>query len=234
LTGATGGIGRAIAQALAGSGAGLVLSARKAQSLEDLAAGLDRRREECLCLPADLCDPTAPARLVRETLAWRGGLDGLILCAGGARFTFFERLTAEEYDAAIRVNFTANIELVREALTHLKRQSRSWIIFINTIASRAPAPPRGTAYLPPKAALRFFADGLFSEIRDAGVSVTSILPDLTDTPLIPKSLGYDCSTLIRPESVAGAVMYSLTASPDVCVSEVHLRPQPSLRILHSP
>lgn len=229
LTGATGATGYAIARALAGSGARLVLSGRRIDRLAALTAELKLRGGDSVGVVADLSERTAPRQLVEEALSWGGRLDGVVLCAGGARFTFFERLTDEELEAGLRLNFVANVELVREVLPHLKLQRRSWIIFINTIASRAPAPPRGTAYLPAKAALRFFADGLFSEIRDAGVSVTSILPDLTDTTMVPESLAYDRSTLIRPESVADAVVYSLNCTADVCVSEIHLRPQPSLR-----
>jgi len=229
LTGATGGTGLAIARALVRHGASVFASGRDEGRLAALASELNQEGP-CAHAAADLLQPGAPDLLVKQAAAWKGRLDALVLCAGGARFTFFERLTKDEFDAALRLNLTANVDLVRESLPHLQKRKRAWIVCVNTIASREPAPPRGTAYLSAKVGLRYFADGLFSEIRDKGISVTSILPDLTDTPMVPESLNYDRSTLIRPESVANAVLYALSNGPDVCITEIHLRPQPSLRL----
>jgi NADP-dependent 3-hydroxy acid dehydrogenase YdfG len=231
LTGATGGTGLAIARALARHGAFVFASGRDEGRLSALVSELNQKASGAKGAAADLLQPGTPDFLVKQAVGWKGRLDALVLCAGGARCTFFERLTKAEFDAALRLNLTANVDLVRESLPHLQKQKRGWIVCVNTIASREPAPPRGTAYLSAKVGLRYFADGLFSEIRDKGISVTSILPDLTDTPMVPESLNYDRSTLIRPESVARAVLYAFSNDPDVCITEIHLRPQPSLRRL---
>ena len=229
LTGATGGTGLAIARALVRQGAFVFASGRDESRLAALVNELNQVGPCAHGAAADLLQPGAPDLLVKQAVAWRERLDALVLCAGGARFTFFERLTRDEFDAALRLNLMANVDLVRESLPHLQKRKRGWIICVNTIACREPAPPRGTAYLSAKVGLRYFADGLFSEIRDKGISITSILPDLTDTPMVPENLNYDRSTLIRPESVANAVLYALSNGPDVCITEIHLRPQPSLR-----
>ena len=229
LTGATGGTGLAIARELSGQGLPLVLSGRNEDRLQTFRKELSNRGGEVETVACDLFEPSAPEKLVESALAWRGRLDALILCAGGSRFTFFERMSKSDFDHSLRLNLSANVDLVRQALPHLKSRPRGWIIMVNTIASREPAPPRGSAYLAAKAGLRYFADGLFSEVRDSGISVTSILPDLTDTPLVPASLGYDRRTLIRPRSVAQAVLFAMSNDADCCVTEIHLRPQPSLR-----
>ncbi len=229
ITGASGGIGHEVVRRLARQGSRLALTGRSRERLHALAQEVSDAGGSPLVLPANLEEPGVPEGLVREVVRWGGGLRGVISCAGGARFTFFSRLTKEEFDAAIRVNLLAPIDLVRAALPHLIEHPRSWAIFVSTIAAREPAPPRGTSYLAAKAGLIHFAEAFFAEIRDQGVTVSSILPDLTDTALVPKSLGLDRKTLIRPSSVADAVLFAMTSSPDVCVTELHLRPQPSLK-----
>jgi 3-oxoacyl-[acyl-carrier protein] reductase len=234
VTGATGGIGQTVAEALVAEGARLFLTGRNRQKLEVLKGRLGRSGSTIAATDADLTDPAQRAALVPAALAWSGVLDGLVLCAGGARFTFFSRLTPDEFDSGIQLNLLANVELVRHALPHLTARSRSWIVFVNTIASREPAPPRGSAYLTAKAGLRYFADTLFAELRDSNVSVTSILPDLTATPLVTDQLDVAPESLIAPPSVARAVVYAMTNDPDACVTEIHLRPQPSLRRRSTP
>jgi short-subunit dehydrogenase len=229
VTGASGGIGREIVLRLACQGSKLALTGRSRERLDALAQEASEVGASVIVLPANLEEPGVPERLVSEVVRWGGGVRGVISCAGGGRFTFFSRLSKEEFDAAIRLNLLAPIDLVRAALPYLIEHPRSWAIFVNTIAAREPAPPRGSAYLAAKAGLIHFAEAFFAEIRDRGVTVSSILPDLTDTALVPESLGYDRYTLIRPSSVADAVLFAMTSSPDVCITELHLRPQPSLR-----
>jgi short-subunit dehydrogenase len=229
VTGASGGIGQAVARALAGCGVRVVVSGRRVEALERLGHDLRATGAACTAIAADLAEPGAPERLVRAAVAWSGALHGVVSCAGAARFTFFARIEPAEFDRALRVNLLAPIELVRAALPTLTTAPRSWVVLINTIAAREPAPPRGTAYLAAKAGLLHFAESLFAEARDQGISVCSILPDLTDTPMIPESLGHDRTSLLHPASVADAVVFAMTRSRDACVTELHLRPQPSLR-----
>lgn len=229
VTGATGATGGAVARLLAGQAAHLVLSGRDSKKLETLTRDLNSSGATVTGITCDLLDEAAPSHLVRCALERAGTIQGLVLCAGGARFTFFKKLTHTDFENALRLNLSVNVELIREALPYLTLHTRSWIVFINSIAAREPAPPRGTAYLAAKAGALHFAESLFSEMRDNGVSVTSILPDLIDSSMIPDVSGYDRGSLIRPESVASAVLYAMTTPPDACVTEIHLRPQPSLR-----
>jgi NAD(P)-dependent dehydrogenase (short-subunit alcohol dehydrogenase family) len=229
VTGASGGIGAAVARMLAREGARVVLTGRRTDELDRLCGELRAGGAEATAIPGDLVEPGLPARLVREAAAWGGALHGVVSCAGGGPFSLFARIDEPAFAAAIRVNLLAPIELVRAALPLLTQQSRSWVVFVNTIAAREPAPPRGSAYLSAKAGLVHFAESLFAEVRNDGVTVSSILPDLTDTPMIADALGYDRSSLIRPASVAESVLFVMTRAQDACVTELHLRPQPSLR-----
>lgn len=229
VTGASGGIGTAVARTLVRDGAKLVLTGRRADALERLCGELRADGAAVTAIAGDLVDPGTPARLVREAAAWGGGLHGVVSCAGAGPFTLFARIDEASFAAAIRVNLLAPIELARAALPLLAQHRRSWVVFVNTIAAREPAPPRGSAYLSAKAGLLHFAESLFAEIRDEGVTVSSILPDLTDTPMIPDVLGHDRSSLLQPASVAESVRFVMTRADDACVTELHLRPQPSLR-----
>ncbi len=229
VTGASGGIGGAVARALAGEGARVAVSGRRTEELDRLCDELRAGGGSAAAFPADLADREAPGRLVREAAAWGGALHGVVACAAAARFTFFARLDAADFEQALRVNLLAPIEIVRAALPLLAAAGRSWVILINSIAAREPSPPRGSSYLTAKAGLLHFAESFFAEVRDQGVSVSSILPDLTDTPMIPDALGYDRTSLIQPASVADAVVFAMTRGRDACVTELHLRPQPSLR-----
>ena len=146
VTGATGGIGEVVTEALLAEGARLFLTGRRREKLDELRSRLDPTGTAVAVMDVDLTDSAATARLIPAALAWGSVLDGLVLCAGGARFTFFARLSEADFNAGIQLNLMANVELVRQALPHLTARDRSWIVFVNTIASREPAPPRGSAY----------------------------------------------------------------------------------------
>jgi short-subunit dehydrogenase len=233
VTGGSGGIGRAVALHLASKGLRVVLSGRRLDALAAVQAEIVERGGDATVLAADLTDTNGPASLVAATLAWQGRLDGVISCAGAARFTFFNRMSAVEFTDEMQVNLLAPIAIVRAAMPELVRARRGFVVFINSIVSRAPAPARGTGYVTAKAGLLHFSESLFAEIRDSGVAVTSILPDLTDTPMIPDRLGYDRTSLIDPVSIADAVWFVITPRGHACITELHLRSQPSLRMEHA-
>jgi short-subunit dehydrogenase len=226
VTGATGGIGAAVAERLAADGQRLVLTGRSSARLQALALRLEQQGAASHGIAADLLDPAAPARLVDEAVRWGGGLGGLVCCAGGARFTFLERFCGDELEEALRLNVISVAALVRRALPHLVRRPRSHVVIVSSLAvAEPPGLERGTAYLPSKAAAAHFAAALLEEVRDRGVGVTTILPGLTDTAMVPDRLGFDRRTLIAPRSVADAVSFALRAGPDVCVTQIHLKPQ---------
>jgi short-subunit dehydrogenase len=231
VTGATGGIGQAVSLALVRSGATLVVSGRSQNRLEQIQDSLSTEGPKPIAISADLTQEGSSDQLISRILESCGRLDGLVSNAGGGPFTYFRRMGEAEFSDGLRLNLTSHIELTRAALPALIESGHGRIVFIGSIVAREPAPPRGTVYVTAKAGLLHFAESLFAEIRDSAVSVTSILPDLTDTEIVPEEFQYDRETLIRPGSIAEAVLYCMSATPDVCVSEVHLKPQPSLRCM---
>lgn len=228
VTGASSGIGSATGELLGKMGYSVFLCARSESSLTAIVRKINEQGGHAAYLACDLLDGDTPKRIVEECLQWAGSIDGVISNAGGARFTFFTKLTEQQFNDAIRLNLQAPIELIRAAIPHLLEQEKSHVVFVNTIAAREPAPPRGTSYVAAKAGLLHYAESLFAEVRDQGVRVTSILPDLTDTPLVPDELGVDKSRLIQPGSVAQVIANVLESPDDLCQTEIHLRPQLSI------
>ncbi len=231
ITGASSGIGEATAISLAKQGAAIIITGSNASKLEQVSQQLDTLNATYHVVCINLLEEDAGRILVEKSIVWKGRLDAIVSSAGGGRFTRFKKMTELEFNQSIRLNLLAPVEILRTALPYLTQSPQSNVIIVNTIAAREPAMPRASAYLAGKSGLIHFAESLFSEIRDEGVKVTSILPDMTDTTLIPDILGIDRNTMILPSTVANTICFALQTPKDACITEIHIRPQPSLKML---
>jgi short-subunit dehydrogenase len=166
LTGATGGIGHATARALAARGATVVLTGRRAEPLEALAASIGGR-----AVAADLVEPSAPARLLAEA----GPVDALVanaaLPASGELTSFSE----EEVDRALAVNLRAPIQLARLLAPSLSAQRSGHMVFVSSLSGRT-AGPHSSLYSATKFGLRGFALGLRQDLAEHGVGVSCVFP----------------------------------------------------------
>jgi short-subunit dehydrogenase len=169
LTGATGGLGRAIARALAERGASLALSARAADALEALAAELPG--EGHLVLPADLADPGAAERLAAEA----AGIDVLVANAGLPGAGWLTDFTAEEVRRALRVNLEAPMLLARALAPAMAERGSGHLVFIASLAGKA-ANPRSSIYNATKFGLRGFALALRTDLAPTGIGVSLVSP----------------------------------------------------------
>lgn len=181
LTGASAGLGRALAVVLAGRGDRLALVARRAGRLEELAGTLRERspRAEVHVIPADLAGPDAPRRVVEEAVGRLGGLDVLINNAGLGLPRFFGESEPGALAEQIAVNLAAPLLLTRHALPML-RESRGMVINIGS-AITATANPALGLYGTTKAALAYFNDSLRREVRHQGVRVCLVEPGPVET-----------------------------------------------------
>lgn len=180
ITGASSGIGAALALELAGQGARLVLAARRADALEQVAAQCRAAGAQVLCVTADVSVQTDCQRLVAETVAHYGRLDVLVNNAG---ITMWAKV-AELQDPALleqitRVNFLGAAWCTAYALPHLKA-SQGRITFISSMASLIVA-PGNTGYVASKQAMGAFSESLRAEVSADGVSVTLIHLGFVDT-----------------------------------------------------
>ncbi len=169
LTGATGGLGRAIAKALAERGATVVVSSRKADELVDLAATLPGEGHRPIV--ADLALEGAAERLVGEA----GQVDVLVANAGLPGTGKLESFSDEQIARAVRVNLEAPIRIARELVPVLEERGEGHLVFIASLAGKAPT-PRSSIYNATKFGLRGFALGLRTDLSGTGVGVSIVSP----------------------------------------------------------
>jgi short-subunit dehydrogenase len=166
ITGATGGIGHAIARAFASRGANVILTGRRAEVLEPLALEVGGRAVTC-----DLGDRADVERLV----AGVGELDVLVANAALPASGLLTELSPDEIDRMLEVNLRAPIALARLLAPSMIERRRGHMVFISSLAGKA-ASPASSIYSATKFGLRGFALGLREDLREHGVGVSVVLP----------------------------------------------------------
>lgn len=217
LTGATGGIGHAIARALAQRGARLILTGRRADVLEPLAAEVGGR-----AVAADLTQRDAPARLAEAA----GDVDVLVSNAALPASGTLDTFTPDQVDRALDVNLRAPIALAQLLSAPMARRGRGHLVFISSLSGRS-AQPGGALYSATKFGLRGFALALREDLRPHGVGVSTIFPSFirdagmfADTGVrLPPGTGTSTS-----EDVAAAVVRAIaTGKAEIDVAPLHMR-----------
>ena len=172
VTGASGGIGREIAKALAAAGATVALSGTRVGALEDTAKEIGK---DCPILPANLSKLDEVDKLVPAAEAAMGGLDILINNAGMTRDNLFMRMKDEEWDEVIAVNLTAAFHLNRAVLRGMMKQRYGRIIGISSVSGVMGNPGQGN-YAASKAGLIGMNKALAHEVASRNITVNSIAP----------------------------------------------------------
>lgn len=215
VTGASGGIGAAIAKALHAQGAKVALSGRRAAELEALAAELGGGEGRVLVAPADLSDPAAPAALVEKVEGAFGALDILVNNAGFTRDTLALRMGDEDWASVLEVDLTAPFRLTRAALRGMMKRRTGRIVNIASIVG-VTGNPGQTNYSAAKAGLIGMSKSLAQEIASRGVTVnvvapgfvksamTDVLPDAQKQALLSR---IPTGRMGAPEDIAAAVTY---------------------------
>jgi short-subunit dehydrogenase len=202
LTGATGGLGHAIARALGARGAELILTGRRAEVLEPLAAELGAR-----ALAVDLSDHTELERLIGEA----GEVDILLANAALPASGPLDSFSVAEIDRALEVNLRAPIVLAHALAPPMVGRGRGHLLFMSSLSGKAATP--GTAlYNASKYGLRGFASALRADLRDSGVGVSAVFPGFirdagmfADTGIkLPPGIGTR-----SPQDVARAVVRAI-------------------------
>lgn len=169
LTGATGGLGRAIAKALARRGASVLLSGRKAEALQALATELPGSGHRVL--PADLSQPGAAEQLAAEA----GPVDVLIANAGLPATGRLPEFSPEELTGALRVNLEAPMLLARAVEPGMLERGSGHMVFVSSLSGKS-ATPLSSVYNATKFGLRGFALGLRADLDPLGVGVSLVSP----------------------------------------------------------
>jgi len=212
VTGASGGIGRAIAEALHAQGAVVALSGTRVSALEELAASLGERVH---VIAADLGDPAEAERLVKDCEAAMGSLDILINNAGLTRDTLLLRMKDEDWQAVLDVDLTAPFRLVRAALRGMLRRRAGRIIQISSVVG-ATGNPGQANYAAAKAGLVGMSKALAQEVGSRGITVNVVAPGFIETAMTDALNDSQRGKLIeaiplgrmgQPADVAAAVAY---------------------------
>ena len=180
VTGASAGIGVALARELAKHGAKLILTARRKDRLETLSAELTARGTEVRIVVADLNDPAAPQQIYDATQGSGVTVDILINNAGLGQCGAFYESPFEQELSQVRVNCEAMVRLSRLFVPHMVERRRGWVLVLASTASFQPV-PYITTYAATKAFDRFFALGLAAEVARFGVKVTALCPGPTES-----------------------------------------------------
>jgi short-subunit dehydrogenase len=190
ITGASEGIGRALALTLAPERPRLVLAARNRERLDELARQAGALGAECLVVPGDLADREACERLVGAALERFGRIDVLVANAGITMWCRFDELAdLDVFERLMRVNYLSTVWLAHAALPALKA-SRGRLVGVASVAGLTGVPER-TGYAASKHAMVGFLDSLRIELADSGVSVTVVAPDFVLSRIHERAIGAD-------------------------------------------
>jgi short-subunit dehydrogenase len=190
LTGASSGIGRALALELAGQGAWLALAARNTAQLEAVAAECRTRGAKAVVIPTDVREEAQCRALAEKTVEAFGRIDTLINNAGISMWAKFEDMqTLAPFDEVMRVNYLGSVYCTYYALPHLK-QSHGRIVAVSSLAGKGGVPTR-SGYAASKHARVGFFDTLRIELAETGVTVTIAYPDFVTSEIRERAFGSD-------------------------------------------
>jgi uncharacterized protein len=180
VTGASAGIGVALARELAGKGAKLILTARRRDRLEQLAAEFGAAGTETRIVVADLNDSAGPQQIYDATEGAGLTVDILINNAGLGQYGRFCEGQVEQELSQVRVNCEAVVRLSRLFVPRMVERRRGWMLMVASTASYQPIPNLAT-YAATKVFDRFFAQALAAEVAGQGVTVTTLCPGPTES-----------------------------------------------------
>ncbi len=220
VTGASKGIGASIARELSEAGYGVLLLARSAEGLADVAGYLQAEGGTVFTLAVDLSD-SREAEKINRTIDKIGlPVSVLIHNAGMVRLGTVRNLSLEDWQTTLHLNLTAPFWLTKTILPYMMDGSQ--IIFINSIGGKQ-AFPEWSAYCASKFGLRALAESLRAELENEGIRVTSIFPGSVDTPLhddLP--LNWQRDKMIKATDIGRAVLYILKQPGRVRINELEL------------
>jgi short-subunit dehydrogenase len=211
LTGASSGIGRALAVELARNGTQLVLAARTAEPLDELARNLTTPDQKAYAVPTDVTVPNDRERLIRTAVEKLGGIDLLVNNAGIASWGHFATSDEAVMREVMEVNFFAPIELMRLAIPHLTNGNEPAIVNIASMCGRR-AMPAWPEYSASKFALCGVSESLRGEMARFDIDVILVVPGMTKTDLrehMPRNEGkakIDFDKGMAPEAVAAKIV----------------------------
>jgi NAD(P)-dependent dehydrogenase (short-subunit alcohol dehydrogenase family) len=227
VTGASKGIGRATALALAAEGADVAVTARDERALASLAALIQAAGVRAAAVAADASQEKDVERARAAVLAALGRVDILVNNAGIARYAPFAELTLADYDWMMNTNMRSGFLFTKAFLPPMLERGEGWIVFVASVSGLFGFPGE-TAYCASKHAQVGFAKALDREVFDKGVRVSVVAPGGVNTEHAfgtGRTAGDpSLQTFLEPEDVAQAVLFSVTQPPKSRTFMIGMRP----------
>ncbi|MBO9633891.1 MAG: SDR family oxidoreductase [Chitinophagaceae bacterium] len=231
ITGASSGIGKAIARVLANDGARVVLGARNKERLDELVQTISKEGGEAVSIVMDVCQRRGPELLVAEACRLYGRLDVIINNAGVSQLSLIEDLDVEGWEEMIDVNLKGVLYGIAAAIPVFKEQGQGHIINIVSTSGLKIVPMQGV-YAGVKNAVRTITEAMRQE-SNGQWRVTGISPGVVQTglatgiknPEMRSAVQNNMDTLaIAPEDIARAVAYAISQPPEVEIGDIVIRP----------
>lgn len=225
ITGASKGIGKAVAMRLAENGINVALAARTKATLDETVAEVKKKTGvKVIGIPTDVAKLSDLENLVNTTMKELGPIDIVVNNAGVSSQYPFEKQPIEEFEKLVYTNYLGYVRLIRLVINHMIERKQGAII--NMVSGSTlvdPIPRTFLAYSSLKVGLRAFLKGLFWEMRDHGIKVTSILPGVVDSDLtghLKDITKEQQGRLMSPQTVADMIMFALSVPANACPLEL--------------
>ena len=223
VTGASRGIGKAIAIELASLGYDLALVARNATALAETIAALPDACGKAVAIPADLAQEDSYETVVAEAVAELGGIDILVNCAGVSQAGSFTEVTPEQWDRIFAVNAKAPFFLCKAALPYLKQSPKPIVINISSVVGFK-GYINQSAYASSKHALAGFTKVFAKEVQPFGIRVHLISPGGVATEMVKEMRpDIDANELIQPGEIAELVRFLVTREGKGTIDQLYIR-----------
>ncbi len=225
VTGATHGIGRAVAFELGRAGYRVGVCARTAGTVESLVGELRAAGIEAAGRAADVADPTQATGVVGHVSQALGEIGVLVNNAGLLIARPIEELTLEDWDATMATNLRGLFLMTRAVLPPMRARGRGDIVNVASLAARNGF-AGGSAYVASKHAVLGFGRALMLELRKEGIRVITVCPGSVDTGMLRDQpvLTSDPARILQPEDVAETILHALRLPERAMVSELDIRP----------
>ena len=228
VTGASRGIGKAIAFKLAELQYNMVITGRSVQLLDQLKSEIEKSGGRCLAIEADLSHENAPVDIVNEAVSHFGQIDVLVNNAGMSHSGAFTETDLEAWNRVHAVNARAPFFLCKAAIPSLKKSSNPVIINIGSVVGFKGYADQA-AYASSKHALTGFTKVLAKEVQEDGIKVHLISPGGVNTEMVREMRpDIDTEQLIQPEEIAEIVEFLVTRKGKGTIDHFYIRRQSGL------